>query len=89
MPTLKRTDRQKRIASVEGVIHEYRMLYGYKTHNSVMAFLGLKRTAYYKRRKNPESWRVGEIDTLIRVLHIPVSEMLNALYGNNSGTILK
>lgn len=84
MPKIKRTDRQKRIAAIEGVIRQYSVLYGYKTHQSVADFLGMSREWYCQKRKNPEKWTVGEIDTLLRVLHIPTSELLTALYSDGT-----
>lgn len=84
VPKIKCTDRQKRIAAIEGVIRQYSVLYGYETHQSVADFLGMTREWYYQKRKNPEKWTIGELDTLIRVLHIPTAELLTALYSDGT-----
>jgi len=74
-------NRQHRIASISAVIHKYGMIYGYDTHGKVGDMLGLSRSGYHSKRKNPERWTIGELDSLMKFLHIPKQEMLDALYG--------
>lgn len=86
MPRIKPTDRVIRIANINSVIEKYKMMNGITTHDEISAILGYKsnnRMSYLRLRKNPEKWTISQIDTLIRVLHIPKWELVSAFYGES------
>ena len=75
------TDRQRRIGAIKGLIAEYGSIYGYETQRAIVEVLNISASEYYKRLRNPEKWRISDLDALLRVLHIPTAKLVAALYG--------
>lgn len=76
MPMKKRGD--ERGVRLWKLIEMYQKLYDIPT-SAMPARLGMSRSTFYARKKDPGKLTLEELDTIKRMLKIPREEILNAL----------
>lgn len=74
---IKRLHRHKR--EVLAVLDKYRIICGFESWADVAARCGYCQSTFYTRLRDPDRFRLEEIQTVVGCLHIPQEEIKEVL----------
>lgn len=71
---------ERRNRALLGTLNKYRMIQGFHSWELAAPALGMSRSTIFRRIKQPESFTLSELHTIIRVLQIPRNEISEIIF---------